>query len=88
MSANRRRKFRQETAFETKFRLISRALERFYYPLYKCIARLVSTVLVDIRLESVSSYIGLYVFMESESYLVVLILNDRKQNFICKSEPI
>ena len=53
----------------------------------KSIARSVSTILVEIILESFSSYIGLYVFMELESDLVDLILNDTKQNLICKSEP-
>ena len=53
----------------------------------KNIARSVSTILVEIILESFSSYIGLYVFMELESDLVDLILNDTKQNLICKSEP-
>ena len=82
-----RRQFRQQTAFEAKFRLISRALERFYHPYLKSIARSVSTILVKIILESFSSYIGLYVFMELESDLMDLILNDTKQNLICKSEP-
>ena len=36
---------------------------------------------MEIILESFSSYIGLYVFMELESDLVDLILNDTKQNF-------
>ena len=50
-------------------------------------ARSVSTILVGIILESFSSYIGLYVFMELESDLVVLVLNDMKQNLICKRKP-
>ena len=46
----------------------------------RVITRLSLSTLVEIILGSLSSYIRLYVFIEQESDLLVLKLNDTKQN--------